>query len=222
SGITRPIAWSGGAYDAQPFIRAGAIRRGSIRTLWRSEPMTRLHQRILYALAAFVLVPLLALASYDLFVFQPYRPDIDKLIARASSSEKKPPEPLRRVLRISYEDRLAWHVAKQLLLELDAASASGSKIGWHATNVLWWLLSQVHLSEAQRTTLFLSLFYMGNDQRGFERASPGIVGVPLAEVSVDQAATLVTVGKSPAAYLANRERLAQSAGRLAERANNGP
>lgn len=184
--------------------------------------MTRLRQRILYALAALVGAPLLALASYDLFVFQPYRPDIDKLIARASSAERTPPEPLRRVLRVSYEDRLAGHVAKQLLVELGAASPSETKLGWHATNGLWWLLSKVHLSEAQRTTLFLSLSYMGNDQRGFERASPGIVGVPLAEVSVEQAARLVTVGKSPQIYLANRHRLAQSAGRLAERAKNAP
>lgn len=184
--------------------------------------MIRFHQRIFYALAALVGALLLALASYDLLVFQPRRPDIDKFIARASSSEKVPPEPLRRVLRISYEDRLAWHVTRQLLLELDAASPGGSTIGWHATNVLWCLLSQIHLSEAQRTTLFLSLSYMGNDQRGFERASPNIVGVPLAEVSVDQAATLVTVGKSPEFFLANREKLAQISGRLAERAKSAP
>ena len=114
------------------------------------------------------------------------------------------------------------HVAKQLLLELNGESASGSQIRWHATNLLWWLLAEVHLSEAQRTTLFLSLSYMGNNQRGFERASPNIVGVPLAEVSVDQAATLVTVGKSPAIYLGDRERLAQSSRRLAERSKTKP
>jgi hypothetical protein len=180
--------------------------------------MTHLYQRIRYALVALVLMPLLALASYDLFVFQPYRPDIDKLIARASNSEKTPPETLRRVLHVSYGDRLAWHVAKQVLLELDASNASGRKLGWHATNVMWWLLCRIHLSEAQRTTLFLSLSYMGNNQRGFERTSPSIVGAPLANVSIDQAATLVTVGKSPDFFLADRERLAQSAGRLAERA----
>lgn len=184
--------------------------------------MTRLRQRVLFALAALVGAPLLALASYDLLVFQSYRPDIDKLIARAGSSEKTPPEPLRRVLRVSYQDRLAGQVARQLLAELDAALPSRGKLGWHATSGLWWLLCEVHLSEAQRTTLFLSLSYMGNDQRGFERASPSIVGVPLAEVSVDQAATLVTVGKSPTSYLSNRDRLAQSAGRLAERAKNAP
>ena len=63
--------------------------------------IVRPHKRIFYALAALLVVPLLALASYDLFVFQPYRPDIDKLIARASSSEKSPSESLRRVLHIS-------------------------------------------------------------------------------------------------------------------------
>jgi hypothetical protein len=180
--------------------------------------MIRLRRHFFYALVALVGALALAFASYDLFVFQPYRPDIDKLIARAGASEKSPPESLRRVLRVAYQNRLGSHVASHLLLELDAAPSS--MLGWHATSMLWWLLSEIHLSEAQRTTLFLSLSHMGDDQRGFERASTSIIGVPLAEVSVEQAVTLVTVGKSPAIYLSNRERLAQSAGRLAERAKN--
>lgn len=184
--------------------------------------MIQIRRRFLYVLVALAGVPLFALGLYDLFVFQPYRPDIDKFIARAGSSEKRPPESLRKVLYASYEDRLAGHVARQLLRELGATSANGSMIGWHATSALWWLLSEVHLSEAQRTTLFLSLSYMGDDQPGFEHASTSIVGVPLAEVSIDQAAMLVTFAKSPASYLANRERLAKGAERLAERAKKTP
>lgn len=183
--------------------------------------MKALGRRVFHVLAALLGLLLLALAAYDVWVFQPYRPDIDKFIARAGASETQPPVSLQRVLDAAYGDRLSGLVARQVLLEL-GVTAGESKLGGHATSALWALLLEVHLSAAQRTTLFLSLSYLGKEQRGFEFASTRIVGVPLAQVSVEQAATLVTVGKAPNSYLTNPDRLAQSARRLSELVSPAP
>jgi hypothetical protein len=183
--------------------------------------MTLLRLILLFP-GALVVVATTAVLAYDLFAFQPHRPDIDKLLAQAGADERAPPESLTRVLQVAYAGNIDDHVARQLAQELLLEPARGNKLRWHGTNLLWSLLIKAHLSKRERDTLFLSLSYMGNGQRGFQQASTSIVGVPLAEVSLSQAATLVTVGKSPASYLANPQRLAQSAGHLAERAASAP
>jgi Transglycosylase len=179
-------------------------------------------RRILLFLGALVVVATTCILSYDLFAFQPHRPDIDKLLARAGADERAPPESLTRVLQVAYAGSIDGHVARHLLQELLLEPTRGSKLGWHGTNLLWSLLIKAHLSKGERDTLFLSLSYMGNGQRGYQQASMSIIGVPLAAVSLSQAATLVTVGKSPASYLANPQRLAERAKHLAERAASAP
>lgn len=169
---------------------------------------------------ALVAAPLLALAAYDLFVFQGHRSDIDQLLARAGPAEQRPPESLARVLRVSPGDRLPVHVARQLLWAIDAAPRGGP--GWHAADLAWWLLCEVHLTEAQRTTLFLSLAPMGGEEPGFERASLRLVGVPLAEVSVEQAAWLVAVAQAPSREPGHEARWTRNARRLAEQVRQLP
>jgi hypothetical protein len=179
-------------------------------------------RRILLFLSTLVVVAMAAILCYDIFTFQPYRPDIDKMLARASADERAPPEPLTRVLKVAYAGSIDVHVARHLLQELLLEPTLGSKLGWHGTNLLWSLLIKAHLSKSERDALFLSLSHMGNGERGFQQGSSSIVGIPLAEVSLSQAATLVTVSKSPASYLANPQRLAQSAAHLAGRAASAP
>jgi hypothetical protein len=183
-----------------------------------------MRRRLLALFGAFfgvlVVAPLLALAAYDLFVFQGHRPDIDKLLGRAGPAEQRPPESLARVLRVSPGDHLTAHVARQLLWAFDTAPRGGS--GWHAAALAWWLLCEVHLTQAQRTTLFLSLAPMGGEEPGFERAASRLVGVPLAEVSVEQAAWLVAVAQAPSREPGHEARWTRNARRLAEQVRQLP
>jgi hypothetical protein len=181
----------------------------------------RVLRRFLLFLSALFAVAAAAFFSYDVFVFQPFRTDIDKLVARAGVYERTPPEPLVRVLKTAYAGTLDAHVARHLIQELRQRTVGGA-LGWHVTSNLWSLLVKIHLSQGERTTLFLSLSHMGNGQRGFQQASTRIVGVPLAEVSLIQAATLVTVGKSPEIYSSQPERLSEAAEHLAEVTASAP
>lgn len=209
--------------DAErPTMAEGRIGSGAPGTSWPKPARRRLRQRILGAVAVLVALPLSALAAYDLIVFQPCRPDIDKLLARAGPAEKSPPESLSTVLHARHEGGLGAQVARQLLVELNPEASRGGRLSWQVTSALWWLFAEIHLSQAQQRTLFLSLAAMGHGERGFERASPGVVGVPLAAVSVDQAAMLVTVAQSPGHYREDRDALARSAARLAERVKRLP
>lgn len=209
--------------DAErPTMAEGRIEPGAPGTSWPTPARRRLRQRILGTIAVLVALPLTALAAYDLIVFQPCRPDIDKLLARAAPAEKTPPESLSTVLHARHEGGLAAQVARQLLVELNPEASSGGRLSWQVTRALWWLFTEIHLSKAHQRTLFLSLAAMGHGERGFERASQSLLGVPLAAVSVDQAAMLVTVAQSPGHYREDRDALARSAARLAERVKRLP
>jgi hypothetical protein len=162
----------------------------------------------------------LAIAFYDLVAFQPYRSEINKLVACAEPAEKSPPELLKRVLRAAHGESLSPLVARQLLFELKPSRSIGGMLGWHGTNILWSGLVQIHLSNSEQTTLFMSLSYMGENPRGFALAAPRIVGVPLADVSLEQAAVLVTVAKAPQSYLSNPERLRKGVERTLTRLAN--
>lgn len=206
----------------RPTMAEGRIEPGAPGPSWPTPARRRLRQRILGAIAVLFALPLSALAAYDLIVFQPCRPDIDKLLARAALAEKAPPESLSTVLHARHAGGLAAQVARQLLIELHPEASIDNRLSWQVTSALWWLFAEVHLSQAQQRTLFLSLAAMGHGERGFERAAPGLVGVPLAAVSVDQAAVLVTVAQSPGHYREDRDALARSAARLAEQVKRLP
>jgi membrane peptidoglycan carboxypeptidase len=92
---------------------------------------------------------------------------------------------------------------------------------WHALNLSWWLCTSLHLSEQEQLTVYLSLAPMGNGIEGFSNASTTIVGVPLGEVTPEQAATLLAVSKSPA-NLEQPNRLARQAAALLQRARGEP
>ena len=175
---------------------------------------------LLWVVVALVLAPFVAFAAYDVVVFQPRVSDIRGLLAAAATEEKSPPDSIRRVLRVSYSDHFSPHVARLLMQELHAEPAGGGMLWRHLSGALWAGLVKLHLSEPEQITLFLALSYMGNDVKGFSKASTAVVGVPLSAVSLEQAARLVTVGKAPAIYLKSPERLQRQSEALAQRAKN--
>jgi hypothetical protein len=182
------------------------MRRGATLRVW--------------LILALVAAPIVWFVAYDVIAFQPRTAEIRRLVAAAAPEEKSPPDSIRRVLRVSYPNQLSSHVARLLLEELDAEPMGSSMLWWHARRAAWTGLVDLHLSESDQTTLFLALSPMGNNVRGFSKASTAVVGAPLSTVSVEQAARLVTVGKAPSIYLNNPERLTQQSEALAQRTKN--
>ena len=175
---------------------------------------------LLWLILALVAAPVVWFAAYDVLVFQPRTAEIRRLVAAAAPEEKSPPTSIRRVLRVSYPNQLSAHVARLLLGELETEPTGSSMLWWQAKTAVWTGLVDLHLSESDQTTLFLTLSPMGNGVRGFSKASTVVVGVPLNTVTLEQAARLVTVGRAPSLYLNNSERLMQQSEALAQRAKN--
>jgi hypothetical protein len=175
---------------------------------------------LLWLIPALIAAPIVWFGAYDVVAFQPRTAEIRRLVAAAAPEEKSPPASIRRVLRVSYPNQLSSHVARLLLEELDAEPIGRSMLWWHTRRAVWTGLVDLHLSMSDQTTLFLTLSPMGNNVRGFSKASTAVVGVPLSTVSVEQAARLVTVGKAPSMYLNNPERLTQQSEALAQRVKN--
>jgi len=183
--------------------------------------MPRIVTPLSMSLLAFLTAPVVAFGTYDLLAFQPHRAEMHALLEGADPAERNPPESLRKVLHTAHSPaQVGSHVSRLLLAKL--GPKEGGTLLLHIRGMLWYALVNLHFSEAEREALFLALSPMGEGHFGYAAASPSINGVALHSVSVEQAARLVTISKSPSGYLANPERLVQSASRLAERAENAP
>lgn len=174
---------------------------------------------IAYLLLASVLSPIIALATFDVAVFQPRMPEIRRLLADASPPEISPSGPLVKVIRAS-RINLSAHISRLLMQQFDAYPQQSGIIAHHSVGLAWWFLVILHLPESELITLFLSQSHMGNNTTGFATAAPTVVGVPLGEVSVEQAARLVVVARAPSYYLGNPDRLARASDVLASRARD--
>lgn len=155
----------------------------------------------------------LALALYDLIVFQPRVSDIRALVSRASMDERSPPDTVRRVVRAAHPS-LAKPLSRLLVQEL--ALGSESTLQRQVQEGLWWALLALHVSDPDQLTLFLALAPMGGVERGFAQAAPDITGVPLSDVTLAQAARLVTIARSPAGFRDSPERLSRASKALLE------
>ncbi|MEY4564060.1 MAG: Transglycosylase [Pseudomonadota bacterium] len=168
-------------------------------------------------IAGGLVVVVLALTLYDLIVFQPRLPDIRALVGRASHDERSPPDTVRRMVRFAHPS-LGAPVSRLLVEEL--AWTGESRLLRQVQEALWWGLLTLHVSDEDQLTLFLALAPMGGVNRGFAQAAPDIAGVPLSAVSVEQAARLVTVARSPAVFRDSPELLTRVSKALVEKVDS--
>jgi len=190
----------------------------------RNEVLRRVLKALAWLLAVLLLAPVIAFAAYDLIEFQPHRAEIQRLIDEAAPAEKSPPAVLRQVVHAAHPDAtssLSGSAVRLLRVRLDFASDTRT-LHRQMKETLWWALVTLHCSEQEQSTLYLSLSYMGNDTYGFSKAAPALVGVPLADVSLEQAARLVAVTRAPSSYLRNPERWARASEVLLARAKALP
>lgn len=159
----------------------------------------------LFALVALIASPFVSLGIYDVTEYQPRRDRIEQLLASATPDERKPSQSLKRLFRISLRDRTAAFAARVLVRELPVRT--DGKVGWHATNLLWWGLVALHLNEDEQVALIASQAYMGNDRVGFSSEALARFGRPLAGLNEEQEATLVARSHAPSVYVKSPDRL---------------
>lgn len=181
--------------------------------------MQRLAKVAFSRLVAVLSVPLLALAAFDLTVVQARMPEVRALLTQAAPEEASPPEALLKVIRALRVNRSA-HVARLLMRRLGVYPHQRRMLWQHASEAAWCVLLGLHLRESEVTALFLSQSYMSNTTTGFAAAAPGIVGVQLSEVSLEQAARLLIVARAPGYHLDNPDRLRPAAAALASHARD--
>lgn len=153
---------------------------------------------LIVSISTLLALPFAAFAVYDLVVFQSQRENIDKLLASASPDERQPTESLRRLFRISLNDHTAAFAARVLIRELPVRI--NGTLGWHTTNVLWWGLVALHLSEDEQVALITSRSYMGRHAYGFSAESVARFGRPLGSLTVEEEAALVALCHAPSLY----------------------
>lgn len=180
--------------------------------------MRRLAKLFAYFLGLLIALPVLMFFAYDLLVFQPYKAEIRLLLDRAAADERTPgPIVVRAALATVMPPSSSGLASSLLLREINALRSSDDELRGHLHGVLWWALVALHLSNQEQNTLFLSLAYMGGQERGFSAASRAMFHAPLGALSIEQAATLAAISSFPDIYLKNPERLERARSRILAR-----
>ena len=182
--------------------------------------MRRIAIGLLAILGVLITVPVAYVVGYDLVVFQPRVPAIQRLIEMAAQDERSPSPLVARVIRAGGSQHLSAQVSRLLLMQFNLPP-SQSPLQWHFTSALWWALVALHFSDQEQSTLYLSLSYMGNGVNGFAAASQAQFGASLNSLSLEQVATLSVIARAPSAYLESPERLARVRTALIKRVQNG-
>lgn len=148
-------------------------------------------------LALTLATPVVAYAVYDFTHFQPQHARIAALINGAAPQEKEPHSQVAELLRVSLANDTAVYASRLLIGELGILPERHSMTQWHLHGMLWWSLVSLHLSESERVTLILALAPTGRDRRGVAKTAEVLYGVPLSELSLEQAATIIALTKVP-------------------------
>jgi hypothetical protein len=140
-------------------------------------------------------VLLLGFIAWDVRYFQPQRPAIAQLIASATGEERNPPEAIVRLVRTDSSDRIA--LGAYWVMVGDPTNPTNIQpmgiSAWHMRGLLWWTCIRFHLSEREQVTLIVSRSNMGRGMRGFSAGAQAIFNRPLSMLSLEEAATLVTI-----------------------------
>lgn len=182
--------------------------------------MRRIAKFLFAIVGVLIAVPIAYVAGYDLVVFQPRVPEVQRLIEVAAQDERTPSPLVARVIRAGVSQHMSAQTSRLLLKQLKLPPLQ-SQLQRHFTSALWWALVALHFSDQEQSTLFLSLSYMGNGITGFSAASQAQFGASLNSLSLEQVATLSAIAKAPSAYLESPERLTRVRNTIVKRVQDG-
>jgi hypothetical protein len=170
--------------------------------------MNRLLKVPLIAAASAVLASSAGFVAYDLAVFQSRRAQIGVLLSQASNDERFASPRLLALVRADTGDP-SGQAARILVTDLPVTPIGAGQMGRHLTGVLWRALVALHLSEQEQVALIASRSSMGQGQVGYSAAAHHYFGKPLAQLSLEETASLVAIAWAPGAYLHAPDRQAR-------------
>lgn len=178
--------------------------------------MRRFLRFVSIALALWLFSLAAAALAFDRFTVAPALGKAAAMYARATPSEKNLSPIVRRLAMASIGSdlRLWCLVSRDLLSSPPSQIEEMRTIEMQLTELSVGLLLPVHLTNNEMLALFVSRAGMGEGTRGFSQASAKYLGMPLENVTPEQAARLVAISHAPTAYIDSPERLQQATQRL--------
>lgn len=153
-----------------------------------------------WAIAVVMFAAVLAFQFYDVGEFQPRRVEIAQLIASAHPGERSPSPMLRQLLLTDTRGDLALQVSRILLFKLEVVTPKSASLHWHRTQLLWWLLVKLHLSEDEQLAIVCGTTFLGRRAYGFEAGAHAYFQRPLRALDEAELATLVVLWRRPSRW----------------------
>ena len=129
-----------------------------------------------------------------------YHSEIAKLIDSAAPAERELPQPVRDLLLFSLRGYTARSAARLLIEQFDAAKPPPNPLVWNFIFAKWHLFAAPRFSEQDRLTLIAHLAPTGGDRHGLDNTAQALFGHSLSDVTLAEAATLITLSRAPSLY----------------------
>lgn len=147
---------------------------------------------------------LLAVA-YDMVLFKPYIPRIQKIIDEANPLYKNPPQPLLRIAGLAEGNkRINTYVVQRLLKKMEKDKQRAWK--WHLNYAMWSFLFTCHFSDADRFALWCK-FAPYEKGEGLNESSNFYYGRDINQLTTEELISIVAIVKAPTFYKTNPEKL---------------
>ena len=156
--------------------------------------------------AAFLLMPLAALLTFDLLWFTPRLEQVRSLVAAASPEDRSPTPLIERMVRASEPSGLRSQVARIILTQSEPHFRP-AMLWWHSAGWLSMQLLRVHSSDRELMAIYCSRIGVGEGAYGLSAAAILLFQKPLSALSRDEAASVAAYPFAPAAFRLDRSRL---------------
>lgn len=167
--------------------------------------MKKMLIKIFAGLALFILVLALLALSYDMILFKPYIPRIQKIIDEANPLYKNPPQALLKIAELAEGNkRINTYVIQQLLKKMERDKQRAWK--WHLDYAMWSFLFTRHFSDADRFALWCK-FAPYENGKGLNESSNFYYGRDINQLTTEELISIVAIVKAPSFYKTNPEKL---------------
>lgn len=148
---------------------------------------------VLVFLGLSLVAALLFVTFYEMHDFRPYLSQINDIYRAMDPGDRQSPAQVRDFVWKVNGPETDSFVSRKLLGEVRHPR---SMMAWHYHSIMWGLMLRLHFDRNERLAFYCHyLPYEGGV--GFSKASLFYFARPLDTLSVDEVATIVTVGRAP-------------------------
>jgi hypothetical protein len=163
---------------------------------------------------AFLLCAIIVVGLYNLYEFRPNASKIEATYEAMDREDRAPPANVQSFIWKVDSSVVDSFAARKLLYEVRGPMRMST---WHYHSLMWELMLRLRFDRAKRLAFFCH--YLPYEQgSGFSNAAPFYFGKPPHELTDDQLAALVAIGRSPSINSPTRhpEALERAKARLLE------